>query len=393
MKATPGGHLPVNEVFGRDEFIERLWGNLERHSIRMEAERRIGKTCILRKMADNPPKNRDAVFLDLEQVHSATEFAEIICTKVVQRLDGWKRQRARITGFLQSLSGAEIGGFKLPDSQAQSTGYWKKLLTCTIQDLVEQQAAEGRQVVFFFDELPWMLSAISGRDGPQTAMEVLDVLRHLRQDPATGHGFRMIQCGSIGLHHVLGELAKHGYQNQPVNDMQLVEVPPLDPDHARRLAGAVLKGERLEVHAGVDEQIAQLTGGFPYYIHWIISELKMQNLPANKANVDQTLRQMLTAEQDPCSLRHFLTRIDKYYPQEKSSVLALLDHAAVATAPLPLSELINVGKTADANDDNRIRELVRMLSVDHYLRRDTNGHYVFRHALLKSWWVLERGIA
>ena len=69
----------------------------------------------------------------------------------------------------------------MPEKKHQPDGYWKNLLAYTVEDLVEQQADAGRRVVFFFDEMPWMLSAIADaeRDGPTTAMEVLDVLRSL----------------------------------------------------------------------------------------------------------------------------------------------------------------------------------------------------------------------
>lgn len=395
MKATPGGILPIEEIFGRDAFIERLWSALERNSIRMEAERRIGKTCVLRKMNEEPLQGWEAIFLDLEKVHSAAEFAELVCIEVQARLTFWKRQGSRLSNFLQSLGGTEVGGFKLPERKHQPDGYWKNLLTYTIEDLVEQQAHAGRRVVFFFDEMPWMLSAIGDaeRDGPTTAMEVLDVLRALRQSPATGPGFRMILCGSIGLHHVLGELADKGYRNQPLNDMMLVEVPPLDPDSATQLAAALIAGEGLAGDADAAAHIAERTGGFAYYIHWIVNALKLDGRAATSSETDEVIRQMLTAAHDPCDLRHFLTRIDKYYLHDKQTALALLDHAAMASAPLGVAELVNVAKSVGASDDNRIRELLRLLAVDHYLHRDTEGRYVFRHVLLREWWVAERGIA
>jgi hypothetical protein len=55
-------------------------------------------------------------------------------------------------------------------------------------------------------------------------------------------------------------------------------------------------------------------------------------------------------------------------------------------------EWFNVAKSAGAVDDNQIRELIRLLAVDHYLDRDTNGLYQFRHALLRRWWVMEQGL-
>src|SRR5207253_3194423 len=99
-----------------------------------------------------------------------------------------------------------------PEKKNRPDGYWKTLLTQAVEDLVEQQAAAGKRVVFLFDEMPWMLSAIADpqRDGAQTVMELLDLLRGLRQSATTGKGFRIVLCGSVGMHHVLAELRSAG---------------------------------------------------------------------------------------------------------------------------------------------------------------------------------------
>jgi hypothetical protein len=386
--------LAIKDIFGRDPFIASLWRLLEGNSVRMEAERRIGKTSILHKMEAQPPPGWEPVSLDLEKVHSAAEFAELVCKKVHERLTGWKKEGKRILRFLGLLGGGQFGPIKFPEKKNHPDGYWKKLLTEAVEDLVEQQAVAGKRVVFFFDEMPWMLAAIADpkRDGEQTAMEVLDVLRGLRQSSTTGQGFRMVLCGSIGLHHVLGTLKQQGYGNQPVNDMMFVEVPPLEPSLATELANHLLAGEGLKGDPTAAGVIAELTGGFPYYIHWVVSELRMSGGPVTSGDVDLVVKKLLTAPHDPCNLRHFRERIDRYYPKEEKLVLALLDHVAKNTGPLGQAELINVAKTTGPADEDRVRELLRLLAVDHYLNRDTDGLYTFRHALLRRWWVIERGL-
>ena len=395
MRAAPGAQLPVEDIFGRDSFISDLWRTLETNSARMEAERRIGKTSILNKMQAQPPAGWEPVLLDLEQVHSAAEFAEKVCERVHERLTGWKRQGPRVQGLLGALGGTQVGPIRFPTREQQPAGYWKKLLTSAVEDLVEQQSAVGKRVVFLFDEMPWMVSAIAepARDGAQTAMEVLDVLRSLRQSPATGQGFRMVLCGSIGMHHVLGSLRRQGYRNQPVNDMELVEVPPLDPPVATELAARLLTGEGINYEAAAPRIIAEQTGGFPFYIHWVVSELRRGGGPATPADIDLVVKRLLTASHDPCSFRHFKDRIGEYYPNDERVALALLDHAAASSAPLRQAELVNVAKIAGATDENRVRELLRLLAVDHYLYRDTDERYTFRHTLLRRWWVVEQGLS
>jgi hypothetical protein len=70
MKANPGGQLQISEILGREQLIEDLWEVLERQSILITAERRIGKTSVIRKMCAEPPAEWVPVLQDLERVHT-----------------------------------------------------------------------------------------------------------------------------------------------------------------------------------------------------------------------------------------------------------------------------------------------------------------------------------
>ena len=67
MKANPGGQIDSSEVVGRDELIEQIWDTLDQQSIRMNAERRIGKTTIIKKLCAEPRSGWVPIFQDLEQ--------------------------------------------------------------------------------------------------------------------------------------------------------------------------------------------------------------------------------------------------------------------------------------------------------------------------------------
>ncbi len=363
----------------------------------MEAERRIGKTSILQKMCAEPGDGWEAVYFDVEAIRSADEFAEAVCAKVLERFTYWKKQGHRLRDSLKNVRGATIGPLKFPEKLTRPESSWKTLLTQAVEQMIEQQKKVGKRVVFFFDELPWMVSAIANPThggSPATAAAILDVLRNLRQSPTTGQGFRMVQCGSIGMHHILDELHRHGYRNQPVNDLRLVEVPPLDAAAASGLAGRLLSGEQLTADATVAGLVAERTGGFPYYIHSVVSRLTVAGSPATVAGVDAAVNWLLTTALDPCDLRHFSRRIGSYFPPtEAKIVLALLDHAAVAPAGVEMGVLQNVAKSAGDVDDEVVRDLLRRLTLDHYLTRDADGRYAFRHALVRRWWVLDRGVS
>ncbi len=83
-KANPGGSLDPKFIFGRDRLIDQIWDVLSRQCVLLNAERRIGKTGIDRKMAANPPEGWLAVFQVLEKIHTPREFAEAVFQQVQQ---------------------------------------------------------------------------------------------------------------------------------------------------------------------------------------------------------------------------------------------------------------------------------------------------------------------
>jgi hypothetical protein len=261
-----------------------------------------------------------------------------------------------------------------------------------VGDLVEQQGED--RVVFFWDEMPYMIDAIAKRQGETVAMEVLDVCRALRQSPQTGRGFRMVLTGSLGLHHVLGRLKQQGYSNAPVNDMEPVDLPPLDQEDAEELARRLVQGEGLRTADEVSSAraIATESGCIPFYIHVIVRELAVRSRSADPADVAAVVQEQLMDPQDRFMLRHFRERINTYYPDDIKLVLAMLDAVAGTDRPQTLRKLFGVAKHAGPVDEERVRELLRLLQLDHYLGRDADGAFAFRSALLRRWWRYDRGI-
>lgn len=109
-------------------------------------------------------------------------------------------------------------------------------------DLIHEND-ENTKLLFLWDEMPFMLVNIRDGEGEQTAMQVLDHLRWLRQ---THSGLRMVITGSIGLHHVIASLKEKRYANSPVNDMAAIDVQPLSEADAAHLASLLIAGEGLQ---------------------------------------------------------------------------------------------------------------------------------------------------
>jgi AAA domain len=386
MKANPGGQLAPKEVVGRDSLIFSLWDILERQSLVLSAERRMGKTCVLKKMQAEPKEDNLAIYYDLEKVRSPSEFAETVLQDIEEYLSTLRRTAKQTPKLLEQLSGAEVMGVKLPEFVAPD---WKKLLTTTIGDLIEYQ---DNKVILFFDELPYML----GNMGEKEAMSVLDTLRALRQ---TYSNLRMVFTGSIGLHHVIASFRQAGYNNDPTNDMYTADVPPLSEQSAIDLARLLLEGENISKSNLLETAttIAQAVDNIPFYIHHLVLIFKMRHrkidtiIDAKKIN--EIIDDCLINPLNPWKMEHYRERIDNYYQDEQRSyALSMLDIFAFANQPLSFDDLFTHLKTEPETQDKQTARLVlRLLECDYYIIRHANRTYSFRYSLVKHYWNLLRG--
>lgn len=389
MKANPGGNLDPDSVYGRDALIEMLWDRLESQSILLNAERRIGKTQVLRKMQAEPRNGWRPVFRDLERIHSAQEFAELVYDEVQQFLG----KATRSKNFIQKLlEDNETDYVKLKGRT------WKKLLTSAVEDLMQTKMAE--RLVFFWDEVPYMLSNIlrSQDDGPKVAAEVLDTIRSFRVEHRQ---FRVILTGSIGIHHILGLLSTAGIPTSAKNDIFPVTVTPLSPPDAKELAADLLTGEGIS-SPNLSESattIAEEVDYFPYYIHHVVAGLRLEQLSATVDNIKNFVARQLVEASDPWNLAHYRDRLNTYYPDsnDANNVTIILDVLAKTkdlADSLSVDQILDTArgdKTTLKNRDDLLR-LLRLMDADHYLSREIDGTYKFRFPLIRRWWKLDRGL-
>ena len=389
MKANPGGNLEPQSVYGRDALIEMLWDRLESQSILLNAERRIGKTQVLRKMQAQPRNGWRPVFRDLERIHSAQEFAEFVYDEVQQFLG----KAARAKNFMQKfLEESETDYVNLKGRT------WKKLLTSAVEDLMHAKMPE--RLVFFWDEVPYMLGNIlrSQDDGPQVAAEVLDTIRSFRVEQQQ---FRVILTGSIGIHHILGLLSAAGIPTSAKNDMFPVTVTPLAPADAERLAADLLTGEGI-LTPNLSESaatIAEEVDYFPYYIHHVVAGLRLEQLSATEVNIKDFVARQLVDATDPWQLAHYRDRLKTYYHEgdDANNVAIILDVLAQTEHPaasMSVDQILNASQSIAATLKNRndLLRLLRLMDADHYLSRETDGTYKFRFPLIRRWWKLDRGL-
>jgi len=391
-------------IVGRKKLIDRIWKKLETQSLRFTAERRVGKTTVLKKMARNPPNGVVAVFIDLEAVSSALRFAETLLTHVRPTLTKTKIAKTRFASLLESLAGVEIGGIvKLPDKHEID---WQSRVEKLLDGLGECHP-ESR-VVLLFDELPYMLQKIRADElkagsTHNSALALLDVLRAKRKPPSN---LRMVYSGSVGLHHVISEL-RDQVAAEPFNDMPIQEIRELSKEDAMSLATTLLAQEGVNSKKRDDlaAMVAELGDRVPFYIERIVARLADLEREVTADDARIIFHRQLTDDQDEWEMEHFRSRIPIYYPGDITDVngkpikLAMiveriLDSIAVQPDAQGIDAIWGDIKSGFALDDRALTiQLLKSLAQDHYLRCDTSKRYAFRYELLRKWWVLAQGLS
>ena len=391
-------------VVGRDKLIARMWKAIERSSAVFTAERRIGKTTVLKKMEAEPAGGKIVLYADLEKVDTPVRFVEVLLTDLKKYLTKKAVAGHWLGKFVEAIGGTELGGvIKIPPQEKKG---WQSILEKALANACGNQS--DVQLVFLWDEVPYMLQKISALErksgsDDNSALAILDSLRAMRNEHPS---LRMIFTGSVGLHHVLTDLRGDQYASQPTNEMEKIEIGPLTSKHASTLAGDLLVREQIECDSqdSVVERLVELTDGVPFYIHRVISAMAISEEIATRATVESEIRKHLTSTSDPWEMEHFRERLKIYYggqltdadgkAVEKASVAkALLSHIAVATEPQSIDQC-NADLKSRMRIENRgaIIELLNSLAKDHYVTRDEGGRYRFRFPLIQKWWILGEGL-
>lgn len=386
MRTNPGGSLAPEEVVGRDALIADLWDKLERHSLMMTAERRMGKTSVLKKMLAQLPQGVTAFYWDLERVRSPEALVREIFNKVSEVLGSSQKWQGKVQQFLRNwgLGGEKIAGISLPKPDLT----WQQHLQGMVRDL-SSQVEDQERWLFLFDELPLAIDNIRQDKGASAAMEVLDTLRSIRQDYPQ---IRMVYTGSIGLHHVVAELKTQGYRNAPTNDLPPVEVEPLNEADAWKLARDLLLGEKIAVTDldTVSKEIVRAVDAIPFYIHHTVSKLKGTATPVTVAQVETTI-QACIQQYNIWDMGYYEERINSYYGAKVKLALLALDELAPESA-LAISDWWNrVSMQTPDLDREVFRSTVNLLEQDHYICRNAAGAYRFRFALVQRYWHQQRG--
>lgn len=385
LRPQRGGTPSPDAIVFRDRTVELLRERLlAGESIVLTAEKRVGKTAVLTLLEASSAADLLIIRRDVEDVGSPKRLVETLCGDLRPHLTAKTKAATRFEAFLTKLGTTSIGPVTLPNFEPKD---WRSHLDELFASAVEHLG--DRPIALLWDEAPWMIDKVKRDHEWQTAADLLDALRAIRQRHPS---VRFLFTGSIGFHHVLRELRGGKAHRSSINDMRQEELPPLQDDDAIELARALLRwisANRAVEIGDLDElaaEIAHRCEGIPWFIHATVDDLGNLGGSLELDAIDQVIQAACLSPSGGWQLAHYVDRLEEYYGAEAVLAGQVLDAVAERGTATPEDIAADLAHHGAPPARAQLLELLRLLHQDHYLTHDA-PRWRFTYRLIRDAWI------
>ncbi len=387
-----GNIVRGDDLWDREEELQKLITALEKSSVLLKAPRRYGKTSLMYKLYEEPPGGWTVFYLDAEGARSPEDFIATLGELALGRLPAAKAKRwltASLSAVLDRIEELSIADFRIGLKEAVSQD-WRE----QGESLVSVLAEFDSPVVFIVDEFPVLIANIKRHAGPDVAKDFLHWFRAIRHNSILS-AVRWLAAGSIAVETVVQRV---GAGTEVINDFDIVTIGPFGDEVARSLIQALVKTDRrLETPSdGLARFIVDAVGtGVPFFIQVLLKESVNLAVRRNLTGLSEEIVQEAYAESvlGPANrtyFDHFYERLARDFDPEKAHVAKrlILEVARLETvSPDHLRRLfsqISKGRLDNTDWD----EIMIYIENEYYVRLDPAlVMYRFSTNLLRDWWL------
>jgi hypothetical protein len=387
MKNIVGQTPRGDDFFPRNKIVNLIYRRLDSGAnVYMAAPRRMGKTAIMRHLEDSPRDNYEFKYLITESVDNPIIYFKHLSDSL---------------HHLKSLSKKSIDAIKrfMPEFERVSvitTGVELKFVEMKFAErhkvfedfkrLIKDLDTQGKTVIIMVDEFPQAVENILRAHGKGMAEQFLQFNREIRHQG--NNNIRFLLTGSIGLPMIAEKLAA----TKAINDLNVVEIPPLSWDEATQLIITLLDYEKVSYEEGVlDYLLDKLEWFVPFHIQLLAQALIDAYFETeetvNKTVIDNAFAQIIDKRND-IYFSHYYSRLATTFEAKNEydfalAVLKELSQQDKLTVP-EVRELAKKYKLLD-----NYHPVLRTLAFDGYIfgsQKEGETVYRFTSPVLRLWW-------
>jgi hypothetical protein len=356
-------------------------------SIQMPAPRRIGKTWLIGKLAEDlRAAGWLCISIDLQGMRTEREFFRTLCQEIEKSQDLHRSALAHLLGWFRHHIKDGAGAASL--LQLLTQGVDPRAFS---ESLIESLDGHGKKTVVLIDEISLFVQDLAKTD-PDAARAFLYHLRNLRE---ANRNVRWLFTGSIGLDVIA---ARFGLQGALI-DMDIFELRPFNEDEARAFLEELREQNRLHTpfefgEGAFDKSARELGWLAPYYLDLLANTMRPTGpvarsglATATVADVEAAIEKLL----QPAQRGHFATwreHLEKNFPKDQTAQLhailgILCENADGEQAGTILARFI--GEFPNATRRELMDRLTDLASGGFLV--EAGDRWRFRSGLLRRYWA------
>jgi len=374
------------DFFKRTKLINRIYRRLDvGDDIFLAAPRRVGKTSIMWHLKDFPRENYYFIYVIVESVRDTETFYYKLWDALAQsNIQSFLAKFSKKTQIFFSTALDRIRGIGIPiiGGKIELNPSAKSSYQSEFERLLKSINTNGRKIVFMIDEFPQAIDNIKNDQGKAKALQFLQLCREQRQ---IQNDVIFIYTGSIGLRAVVRSIANVAV----INDLSVIEVPPLSIVDATTMATLILDQYKIiyenDVIPYLLEKIKWL---IPFHIQLAVRELidiyENEERSIIKSDVDKAFSHLLNIRNTQYFAQYATRLRERYSPSTFEQIKKLLNYVAIndQISPKKAYQLI-----ADKLEEEDYEKIIEELQFDGYLYlNEEKGIYYFPSRLVQMWW-------
>jgi len=403
MKRGCGNWVDGERFWDRETEMGLLKGYLDDGAnVLLIAQRRMGKTSLLRELGNRIGGDYLCMYIDLESCQSAPDAVVEISMALQPHRDLWGKVTRVFQNILSVMAdrieGVDVSEFKIKLRAGVDRGNWQ----AKGDKLFELMAESGKPVVLFFDEVPILVNRILKDEDYALSRERIrdaDLFMSWLRDNCQRYAnkIRMVITGSIGLEPILRQVGL----STTVNHLKPFLLQPWDPETAIGCLEALGNQYGIQFEEDAYSTIVKKLGYcIPHHVQMYFDHIyemcgKRNQKICNSELAEKVYKECMLSTHGHVELSHYEERLklvlgDKILP----FALDILTETAVRRK---LTDEVLRGycqyhqEILKAEDGNRTaEEVMGVLEHDGYLKRSGSG-YVFHSRLLRDWWKAHYG--
>jgi len=396
LMQAQGNWVDGDRFWGREGDIRILMRMIDDGAhIAIVAQRRMGKTSLMKELARRLSDRYICLYLDLQKESAPTEAIAELALVLKPHKSLWEKGLGlfanalkSVVGSLDEISYADIG-IKL--RAGLDSGNWMEKGDALFRILSKSE----KPVLLMIDELPLMINRMlkAGGEGmtPDTIRQVDRFMSWLRKNSIEHQGkVRIMLSGSIGLEPVLHQAGLSAV----INNYQPYDLKPWDDKTAVECLSALARNEEIFFEDQAEQAMVEKLGCcIPHHVQLFFACVHKfcvfrDDMHLTVAEVNELYETEMLGLRGHAELTHYEERLSMYFEKDRLPLVkAMLTETAVSGV-LTMSvirELREEYASPASCPDEALNEMLRILQHDGYLRKKSEG-YVYESNLLRDWW-------